>query len=263
MAHEEAIMVTTRARAMSVTILSFIALSITGCFSSQPKDIRAFLKPYEVSVTAKSYVLQPPDEIEILCSKVPEIHMQRQQIRPDGKISFEGLGEIEVAGKTVNEIANTLRLKVLQLYALTGENPIDVRIATYRSKMYYVLGEVYIPGPKIYTGRDTVLSAIAEARLNPMAWAKRIQVIRPSEHKGIRPEIFEVDFARMRKHGDTSKNVLLQEGDIIYVPPTILAALAMKIEEVIRPVARAFTGIYILQSGLGVSPYYYGGFGGF
>jgi protein involved in polysaccharide export with SLBB domain len=259
MAHEEAIMVTARARAISVAILSLTTLGITGCFSSQPKDIEAFLKPYEVSVTAKSYVLQPPDEIEILCSKVPEIHMQRQQIRPDGKISFEGLGEIEVAGKTVNEIANTLRLKVLQLYALNGDNPIDVRIATYRSKMYYVLGQVYMPGPKIYTGRDTVLSAIADAQVNPMAWVERIQVIRPSGHKGIRPEIFEVDFARMRKHGDTSKNVLLHEGDIIYVPPTILAALALKVEEAIRPIARAFTGYYIIQRGLeGRSPGIYG-----
>ena len=254
-------MIAARARAMSAATLSLITIGITvtGCFSSQPEDIKAFLRPYEVNVTAERYVLQPPDEIEILSLKVPEIHMQRQQIRPDGKISFEGLGEIEVAGKTVNEIANTLRLKVLQLYALSGENPIDVRIATYRSKMYYVLGQVYMPGPKLYTGRDTVLSAIADARLNPMAWAKRIQIIRPSEHKGIRPEIFEVDFARMRKHGDTSKNVLLHEGDIIYVPPTILSALALKIEEAIRPIARAFSGIYIIQRGLDVSPYTYGG----
>ena len=262
MAHKEAIMVTTRARVMSVAILSLITLGITGCFSSQPRDIESFLKPYEVNVTAKSYVLQPPDEIEILCSKVPEIHMQRQQIRPDGKISFEGLGEIEVAGKTVNESASALRMRVLQLYALKGDNPIDVRIATYKSKVYYVLGQVFMPGRKMYTGRDTVLSAIADARVNPMAWVERIQVIRPSEYQGIKPEIFEVNFEDMRVHGDTSKNVLLQEGDIVYVPPTVLAALALKVEEVIRPITRAFMGTYVIQRGLeGRSPYYGGGYG--
>jgi protein involved in polysaccharide export with SLBB domain len=235
---------------MPVTVLSLITISIAGCFSSQPEDIKAFLRPYEVNVTAERYVLQPPDEVEILCSRVPEIHMQRQQVRPDGKISFEGLGEIEVAGKTVEEIASILRARVLRLYSLSGDRPIDVRIATYRSKVYYVLGQVFMPGPKIYTGRDTVLSAIADARLNPMAWTERIQIVRPSNNELIRPEIFEVDFERMRNHGDTTKNVLLQEGDIVYVPPTVLAALALKVEEIVRPIARAFTGAYIVQRGL-------------
>ena len=129
--------------------------------------------------------------------------------------------------------------------------------------MYYVLGQVYLPGPKISTGRDTVLSAIAEARLNPMAWLEHIQVIRPSDSKLIRPEIFEVNFDRMSIHGDTAKNVLLQEGDIVYVPPTLLAALGLKVEELIQPIARAFTGTYIIQRGLeGKSPYY-GAYGGY
>jgi hypothetical protein len=53
----------------------------------------------------------------------------------------------------------------------------------------------------------------------------------------------------MAAHGDASKNILLQEGDIIYVPPTVLAAIAMKVEEVIRPIARAFAGVNIVQTG--------------
>jgi hypothetical protein len=52
----------------------------------------------------------------------------------------------------------------------------------------------------------------------------------------------------MIARGDTTKNVLLQEGDIIYIPPTILAAIAMKIEEAIRPLARAFSGAYMIQN---------------
>ena len=55
----------------------------------------------------------------------------------------------------------------------------------------------------------------------------------------------------MAAHGELGKNVLLQEGDIIYVPPTVLSAISMKIEEVIRPIARAFSGVYIMQSGFG------------
>jgi len=231
-------------------------IGLTGCFSSRREDIEAFLRPKEVDVTAESYVLQPPDGIEIHCSKVPEIHLQRQRIRPDGKVSFEALGEIDVAGKTPEEVAEVLEEKVTKLYTLPGDSPIDVRITVYRSKVYYVLGEVYLPGPKDYTGRDTLLTALATARPNPMAWEERVQVIRPSEDKNIRPKIFEVNFERMIARGDTSKNILLQEGDIIYVPPTILAAVAMKLEEFLRPLARAFSTVTITQAPWG------GGYGG-
>ncbi|MHC4573534.1 MAG: polysaccharide biosynthesis/export family protein [Planctomycetota bacterium] len=224
---------------------------LAGCFSSNPADIKAFVKPAEVIVTADRYVLQPPDEIEVHSSKVPEIHLQRQQIRPDGKVSFEGVGEIEAAGKTPGEVAEILRTKVLQLYTLPGDKPIDVRIVVYRSKVFYVLGQVYLPGPKAYTGRNTVLRALAAAQPNPMAWVERIQVIRPSAVEGVRPKIFEVNFDRMSAHGDLSKDVALEEGDIVFVPPTVLAGIALKVEEFVRPIGRAFSTVNIVVGGPG------------
>lgn len=248
-------------RVLWSVVLSAIMISGTGCFSSRPEDIEAFLKPRQVNVTAKTYILQPPDRIEVRCSKVPEINRQPQQIRPDGMISFEGLGEIEAAGRTIEEVANAIRARVLELYKIEGTRPVDIVILTYRSKVYYVLGEVYLPGEKEYTGRDSVLSALAEAQLNPMAWKQRVQVIRPSSDPKIRPKIFEINYEKLVVHGDTSQNVLLQEGDIIYVPPTILSSIAQVIEEFARPIGRAFSTVTIVQraqmGGVG------GGYGGF
>ncbi|NIP28674.1 MAG: hypothetical protein GWN67_14975 [Phycisphaerae bacterium] len=245
-------------RVVVIVILSLVTISSTGCFSSHPKNIEAYLKPRQVNVTAGTYVLQPPDEIEISCSKVPEIDKQRQRIRPDGKVSFESIGEIEAAGKTPSEVSNMLRTKVLELYKLPGNQPVDVRIVVYRSKVYYVLGEVYLPGPKDYTGRDTALNALAGAKLNPMAWKQRIQVIRPSSDENVKAKIFEINYDRMVAHGETSKDILLQEGDIIYVPPTILAAIAQVIEEFARPIGRAFSTVYIVEK-----PYGGSGYGGY
>lgn len=235
------------------------AIGLTGCFSSHPKDIEAFLKPHEVSVTADKYVLQPPDEIEIHCTRVPELHLQRQRIRPDGKIGFELVGEFMAAGKTPQELGDEMQKHMSALYTLVGDKPIEVRLIAYQSKVYYVLGQVYIPGTKVYSGRDSVLTALAQAQPNPMAWLERVQVIRPSADASVRPKIFEVNFDKMSAHGDTTKNVLLQEGDVIYVPPTVLAAIGMKIEEIIRPIARAFAGVSIVQGGTN-SPYV-GGYG--
>ena len=42
--------------------------------------------------------------------------------------------------------------------------------------------------------------------------------------------------------------MLLEEGDIVYVPPTILAAAGLILEEFISPVARAFYGAYLVSN---------------
>jgi polysaccharide export outer membrane protein len=160
------------------------------------------------------------------------------------------VGEIYAAGKTPAQVANELRGKILELYQIEGDNPIDVRVVAFRSKRYYVLGQVASPGAQIYSGRDTVMGALALAGSpTTLAWVERIQVVRPSSNKKVKPKIFEFNFDRAAAHGDASKDVLLQEGDIIYVPPTILAAAAMKIEEFIRPIARAFSGFYLMGGG--------------
>ncbi|KPK35913.1 MAG: hypothetical protein AMJ65_16965, partial [Phycisphaerae bacterium SG8_4] len=221
--------------ASAVAVLLLLTISLAGCFSSNPEDIKAFMMPHKVDVTTDTYIMQPPDEIEVHCSNVPEIDLQRQQIRPDGKISFEAIGEIDAAGKTTAQVANILRAKVLELYQIEGNNPIDVRVAAFRSKRYYVFGQVAAPGPQVYSGRDTVMGAIALAGgPTVLAWVERIQVIRPSRDENVKAKIFEINFDRMAAHGEASGDVLLQEGDVIYVPPTILAAAAMKVEEVVR-----------------------------
>ncbi len=239
---------------VSIAVTSFATVLMSGCFTSHPKNIAAFYKPSEVDVTSKKYVLMPPDRVTIHCSRVPELDGQGQTIRPDGIISFESLGEIYVAGKTPEEVTVILEQKAASLYNLPGDEPIDVRLAAYQSKRYYVLGQVFRPGPAVYTGRDSVLQALA-GRLNPMAWKSRIQVIRPSAEQDVPPEIFEINYTWMAKHGDLRKNVLLEEGDIIYVPATPFAAVAMTMEQVLRPISRAIWGSYLIDQVGSSDPY--------
>lgn len=253
-----------RSRMLGTAVLVLCGTLLTGCYKSRPEDIQAWVKPYETNVTADRYVVQPPDELELRCAQVPEVNLQRQRVRPDGKISFEVLGEFEVAGKTPEEISAEVKKRVQELYTLPGDHPVDVRVTMFLSHAYYVVGQVGRPGPRNYTGRDSALGVISEAQPNSMAWQRRIQVVRPAAQEDAQPFIFEIDYKKMVIEGDTSKDVLLQEGDIIYVPPTILAAIGMVLEEFISPVARAFYGAYLVQnppgSQTGYSPY--GGSGG-
>jgi polysaccharide export outer membrane protein len=246
---------------ISVGLLLGTGLFLAGCevYRSHPPDIASFTKPTEAEVTEDHYVMWPPDQITVYCTRVPEIHLQSQEIRPDGKISFEAIGEIYVAGKTPSEVAKLLVQKTESLYTLPGDKPIDVRISMNRSKYYYVLGQVRAGGPKPYTGRDTVMTALAAATPDATAWESRIQVIRPSRIPAVSPRIFEVNFDDMQIRGELAKDVLLNEGDILYVPPTPLAKFAMVLEEFLRPIARAFQTQYYMSGG--ASGVYGGGIG--
>lgn len=214
---------------------------LSGCFSSNPEDLNAFLKPTQADVTMDDYILQPPDSVTVIASSIPELQGagsqvgQSQVIRPDGKISFENIGEIQVAGKTPKQVASIISQKLVELYKLTGDHPVDVRV-TNQSKLYYVIGMVNRPGAQIFTGRETTLSAISRAIPNYLAWEEEIQVIRPSLVPGERSKIISLNFKKMVEHGQMEKNVLLQEGDVIYVPPTILASIGLTIGEIARPI---------------------------
>ena len=234
--------------AVTVVILTFMA----GC-SCPPNGIGAFTMPSEVDVIAENYILQPPDQIEVHSVNIPELHLQLQQIRPDGKVSFEALGEINAAGKTPRELAQLMNEKAMMLYSLPGENPIDVRVAVFNSSYYYVIGQVYFPGAKVATGRDSVLTALAKAQPNILAWKEYIKVIRPSADSDVPAKTFEFNYNDMVVRGDLSRNVLLEEGDIIYVQPTILASVGLVVEEALRPIGRAFSTVNIIQ-GQGTSP---------
>jgi protein involved in polysaccharide export with SLBB domain len=220
-----------------------LVVGLAGCFSAKPDDIQAFLKPGEAQVTADDYLLQPPDQVTVISSKVPELAGttrsvgHTQTIRPDGYVSFETIGEVQVAGKTPRQVAEIIGERLKKLYTFASDYPVDVRVTRNESKYYYIIGMIANPGAQIYTGRETTLSAIAKAVPNVQAWEEETQIIRPSLALTEKPKIFKLNFKRMIEHGDMSGNVLLQEGDIIYVPPTILASIGLTLQEIVGPIS--------------------------
>jgi len=220
---------------------------LPGCyFSSNPEDLKAYTTPDLADVTMDQYIIQPPDQITVIASGIPELQGdgtelgQTQTIRPDGIISFEKLGEIHVAGKTPRQVAKIISEKLAPLYKLDNDYPVDVRVsdrdAENSSKMYFMLGMVSNPGAHPFSGRETTLSAIAKAIPTQLAWKKNIQVIRPSPEPSQPSKVFALNYQAMSERGQMGGNVLLQDGDIIYVPPTVMAAIGLKIGEFLNPI---------------------------
>ena len=105
---------------------------------------------------------------------------------------------------------------------------VNVVVAGYRSKKYYVYGQVEGAGVKSYTGRDTLLDAVLRSVPDFRSWTSRVKVIRPS-HGDVPVRTIRVNVDRMVKVGDWSKNILLEPDDIVYIPPTVGAWLTRTI----------------------------------
>jgi protein involved in polysaccharide export with SLBB domain len=213
------------------SFLAGTALSLAGCASAHDQLVD-FLHAHEVEVSTGHYVVRPPDAISIHSPDVPEIDGAGQVIRPDGKIVLRLVGEVDVAGLTTEEIAAKLKTLLARYYV---EPEVMIEVSGYRSQYYYIFGEVGGAGPRPCTGRDTLLKALAEAQPTFLAWSSQITVMRPSTDGGEAKRI-TVNLDRMVKEGDLSQDILLQEGDVIQVPPTPMAWMGHRIRELLYPV---------------------------
>ncbi len=223
-------------RGVSAGLVGLVAgiASVAGGCGPSDREINAFLQTSEASVSSAEYVVQPPDVLELSSAQAAEIEGEHQTVRQDGKISLRLLGEVQVAGLTPTEIGDKLESLLAQYYI----NPkVNVRLGGSNSKRYYIFGENTLghPGAYEYTGRDTLLNALAIAQPNTFAWKSQIKLIRPSADKSKRHSM-TIDAERMIKFGKMEQNVLLQDGDVLWVPPTPIAWLGMRLGEVLIPV---------------------------
>lgn len=217
---------------LSVMTLSLAILANSGCATSAPDQKTHFLRANEQIVSGGSYRIAPPDLVRIHCPISREIDGATQRVRPDGKIALRLLGEVQVAGLTTQEVSDKIA-HLLERYYVDPD--VVVNIAGYRSKHYYVFGEVSRPGPRDYTGRDTLLKALADARPNNFAWRSQIRITRPGPSAEDRSTII-VNLDEMIASGRDDQDVLLQPGDIIEVPPTPVAWVGHQVRALLYPV---------------------------
>ena len=243
--------------------LGFVALGSAGC-AAKNADMLHFLREHEHQVSAIEYRVGIPDAVGISAPRILEIDGETQRIQPDGKLNLRLLGEVKIVGMTAKEIAAKLEVLLGRYYV---DPKVSVRVLHYASKKYYVYGETVATGPRPYTGRDTLLDAVLTASVNFLAWTSRVTVIRPA-HGDTPVRTLRVNVDKMIKTGDWSKNILLEPGDIVYIPPTPAAWIALRVREILYPVGPAVqayaTPAYVsaldqVYSGDNDNRFYFGG----
>ena len=142
-------------------------------------------------------------------------------VRPDGMITIQLVGDVPAGGKTTEQIAADIQNRIARFKrgAL-----VTVALAGAESSMVTVLGEVRSPTTFALTRQMRISEAIGTVG-GPTLFANEdeMQLVRP----GSPPKVIEVDLDAIRD-GDLRTNVQVYGGDIIYVPPTVLARSATR-----------------------------------
>lgn len=164
------------------------------------------------------YALQRQDVIGITFPLSPELN-QTVTIQPDGYISLQNAGSLYVQGLTVPEAA----LAIKRTYATILHDPIvDVDLQDYQKPHFTVTGQVGKPGQYEIRSDITVSEALAVAGGMTMATAKTQVFVLHRVSKGW-AEVKQVDLRSISKGKRLEQDVLIQPGDMIYVPEKFIA----------------------------------------
>ncbi|MBR1511241.1 MAG: polysaccharide biosynthesis/export family protein [Acidaminococcaceae bacterium] len=187
------------------------------------KTIAALLLGAALTLTnvaaAEEYIMTPGDQLQIYVLGHPDISSTRANtdsaytVRPDGKLNFPLVGEIDINGLTVYEFTQLLT-KELSEYIINPK--ITVNVAKLGTTRVFVMGEVSKQGMYELSKSHRVLDALGAAGgFTQKAAKKNIYLVRnvgtPEEN------VQKINILNYMKKGDTSQNVVLQEGDCLFL----------------------------------------------
>jgi polysaccharide export outer membrane protein len=163
---------------------------------------------------ARDYLLGPGDVISVKVFQSPDLSVDAR-VSEAGTISYPLIGDQRVVGLTASA-AGSLIAKRLAEGNFVKQPYVTVGIAQFRSVQVSVLGQVTRPGKypmEQSASRVTDVLAIAGGALPAAA-----DVAWLVTHEGDKTRRIEIDVPSIMQSGDMSTNVLVKNGDTIFVP---------------------------------------------
>jgi polysaccharide export outer membrane protein len=157
------------------------------------------------------YVIGPDDVLHISVWKETDL-TNTLPVRPDGKISMPLLDDVQAAGLTPMQLANSLTEK---LKKFISDPRVTVVVTQMNSQKVYITGEVTHTGAMALTPNMTVLQAVASAGFTQFANTKGIYVLRTEGGKQAK---LPFNYKQVVKGEAMNQNILLKPGDTIVVP---------------------------------------------
>jgi polysaccharide export outer membrane protein len=145
-------------------------------------------------------------------------------VEADGTFAFPLLGRVRAAGSSVQDVEN--RLKALLSDGYVRNAQVSVAMEQYRSQSVYVVGEVRQAGSYPLNGEMTLIEALALAGSTTdhaggiALITRRGSTIDPLHPDSTSPANTLRINLRALQSGLLSENVVLHEGDVVFVPRT-------------------------------------------
>lgn len=161
------------------------------------------------------YIIGPADLLEVQVFESEKL-TDKVRVSSRGDITLPLLGSISVSGLSAREA----ELKIENQLKQEGfiKNPhVTVFIEEYNSKLVTVVGLVEEPGNHSITGRQTLLDVLVAAKGFQEKAGRSVYISR-TETNGDK-QTYIVDLDELLLNGNSSLNVVMKPGDVVYVPP--------------------------------------------
>lgn len=234
--------ISTISYASSRALLVVFGVLAGGCvagpqFGGGPEEVVTREFP-ETEIRPPVY-LTPGDVISVDFLYWPELDVE-QQIRPDGKISLELVGHIDVGGMTVEQMDEHLH----EIYADKIKDPqISTVVRSFGNRRAYIAGEVTNPGFIDLTDQMTALEAVMATGGFDKRSANLEDVVVIRHLDGER-------YAKLLNFNlplnDPDADLLLAPRDIIYVSRTTIDEVNQWVDQYINRIIPAPVWTYTL-----------------
>lgn len=208
-----------------------------------------FIKSPQVSVMVKQFA-GAGVSAGLPFIKIPDLSLDAVRVRPDGKISFPLLGELQAEGKTLDELGGELRLRVAKIV----NNPeVFLQVNEFGGNKVVILGEVTDPGVYRTSGTITLLEALSLAGgYTKDAILRNVFVLRGNLNN---PQVVKVNLSKAVTGRDFSQNIAVEPRDIVYVPKSFISDVNYVLNQLIQPLSNSYYATtYIKAIRGGVSP---------
>jgi polysaccharide biosynthesis/export protein len=163
------------------------------------------------SMAGPDYVIGADDNLHIAVWKEVDLTTSLP-VRPDGKISLPLLNDVQAAGLTPMQLADSITEKLKKYIA---DPRVTVVVTAMNSRRIYVLGEVLHTGAVPLLPNMTVLQALATAGFTQFANLKGIYVLRTENGRQVK---LPFNYKQVVKGADPRQNIALKPGDTVVVP---------------------------------------------
>ncbi|MGA9861327.1 MAG: SLBB domain-containing protein [Terriglobales bacterium] len=166
--------------------------------------------PIDWMQVPSDYIIGPGDELQIKVWGQVEANL-RVIVDRSGQIYIPQVGQISVAGIHYGDLEQHLKSEISKIFKNFN---VTASVGRLRSIQVIVVGDARYPGTYTISSLSTLVNAIfASGGPTPQGSLRHIQVRRDGA------TITDFDFYDLLIKGDKSKDVRLQPGDVLYIPP--------------------------------------------